>query len=125
MGEFRRLSVSVVLTCMNKENLWSFFCLLLMSSSADGWLLQKVPTALFIFSSSSPLNWNKHTNTRNSRSYLYLLQLMFLPNSVNMNSGFPHLLKHQLSRPDSLKFNGIVLEIKKKLIKKRERGVNM
>lgn len=56
--------VDSFLTCMNKVNLWSFFCLLLMSSSADGWLLQKVPTALFIFSSSSSLNWNQHTKTQ-------------------------------------------------------------
>lgn len=48
------------LTCMNKWNLWSFFFLVLMSSRADGWLLQKVPTACLIFSSSSPLNWNQH-----------------------------------------------------------------
>lgn len=48
---------TVVLTCMKRENLWSFFFLFLMSSSADGRLLQKVPTALFIFSSSSPPNW--------------------------------------------------------------------
>lgn len=35
-----------------------------MSSSADGWLQQKVPTALFIFSSSSPLNWSRHIDTQ-------------------------------------------------------------
>lgn len=34
-----------------------------MSSSAEGWLLQNIPNAVFIFSSSSPLNCNKHTNT--------------------------------------------------------------
>lgn len=58
-----RLSLWCFLTCMNKLNLWSFFCLVLMSSSADGWLQQKVPTALFIFSSSSPLNWSWHSDT--------------------------------------------------------------
>lgn len=43
------------LTCIKEVKRWSFFCLLLMSSSAKGWLLQKVPTACLIFS-SGPLN---------------------------------------------------------------------
>ena len=58
----RTASPVLVLTCINKQNFWSFFFRLLMSSSADGWLLQNVPTARFIFSSSSPLNWNTHTH---------------------------------------------------------------
>lgn len=70
---------SAVLTCMNKVNLWSFFCLLLMSSSADGWLLQKVPTALFIFSSSSPLNWNQQTNTQHLHQRYLLYFYVFYP----------------------------------------------
>lgn len=88
-----------VLTRMNIENLWSFFFLLLMSSSADGWLLQKVPTALFIFSSSSPLNWKTDTFTRmhthtkcsghNTCSWSHLLQV-----TVTQFSGFFHLPKH-------------------------------
>lgn len=44
-------------TCMKEVKRWSFFCRDLMSSRAKGWLLQKVPTACLIFSSSPPLNY--------------------------------------------------------------------
>lgn len=47
---------------MKVWNRWSFFCRLLMSSRAKGWLLQKVPTACFIFSSSSLLNWIRNSS---------------------------------------------------------------
>lgn len=56
-GKWRNKTNSIQsLTCRKRLNRWSFFCLVLMSSSADGWLLQKVPTLILIFSSSSPLN---------------------------------------------------------------------
>lgn len=44
---------------MNDAKRESFFCLVLMISRAKGWLLQKVPAACLIFSSSPPLNY-KH-----------------------------------------------------------------
>lgn len=54
-------------TWMKEVNLESFFCLVLMISRANGWLLQKVPTACLIFSSSSPLNCN-HPSARQDRA---------------------------------------------------------
>lgn len=46
-------------TCTNDAKRESFFCLVLMISREKGWLLQKVPAACLIFSSSPPLNY-KH-----------------------------------------------------------------
>ena len=55
-------------TSMKEENRASFFCRVLMSSRAKGWLLQKVPTARLIFSSSPPLNYKTNPNTHRGES---------------------------------------------------------
>lgn len=51
-------------TWMKEAKRESFFCLVLMISRAKGWLLQKVPTACLIFSSSPPPNCDHATRDR-------------------------------------------------------------
>lgn len=62
---------------MNEVKRESFFCLVLMISRAKGWLLQKVPAACLIFSSSTPLNCNQ-TNPQQDRAKMVISHLVNL-----------------------------------------------